>query len=511
MKQEKKLISYCKIMNLDVEIEDGFMLLEEREYCIVNDKELLFDEEMNFLPITDEEVYGFVYEFGGRWYTQEIDAETTMSELKYIGKAVTLLPNKSFLGIRSGYELRNGIGLYEEWIDKAKHLGIEALAICERTTLSGALLFQNACLAKDIKSIIGLTVPVQGEGVYDIKVYAKNFQGWTNLLKFSKIINLDEEITISEEFFIKNVEGLVVVADPKSMEFSHAPKCIDFYQLDTVRYLNSDKDRWYLNNLEKFLKSDLEPIRITDAFYLEKRDFVTREFLWNIAKSFDDKTDNQHFKTVDEYTRELIKLFEGGNESYIKLFRDAIDNEKKLVELCNFKYDTNTRHLPKYVMSEEESSRFNSNEELFMFLIRDGFKKRGVSSQKYIDRVKEEIRVLRKGDVIDYFLVLHDIVNYAKSEKILTGIGRGSAGGSLVSYLLGLIQIDPMDFNLLFERFLNTGRMGDLENYPSYIFEDEKGEKVELVEGTICKVLRNGVEENLFVHDVKEGDELLKY
>lgn len=512
MNQEKKLKEYCELMLLNIEIEDEILVLNEKEYFIIDSERELFDEELNFLPVSEYDVDGFVYEFGGRWYIHEKGEEVKLTELKYFNKALGKLPTNSFLGIRTGYELRNGMGLYKDWISKAKFLGCKTLGICERSTLSGALLFQGECQRNDIKPVIGMTIPVQGIEQFDIKIYAKNFRGWSKLLKFSAILNVDEEHSIAKEFLEKNSDGCFVVADPKSMNFEDMPSNVDFYQLETVKFLNPDKDAWFINNLEKFIKSDISPIAITDAFYLEQGDYITREYLWAIAKAFDDKTDNQYFKNKDQYAKELIQMFESTDKSWIKLFKEAIANEELVAQNCNFKYDTDTRHLPKYVMTEEESDQFETNEKLFLHLIKKGFKDRGITDSKYVDRIKEEIRVLKRGDVIDYFLVLHDIIGYAKKEKLLTGIGRGSAGGSLVSYLLGLIQIDPMEFDLLFERFLNDGRMGEFVDRPSFKITLENEEEIELIEGTLVRIINlAGVEEVVFVHDLQIGDDILKY
>ena len=513
MKEEKKLREYCEKMHLDCVIENRVLQLDGHNYQIVDEDTLLFDEEMNFLPsLEDEGCIGHVFEFGGRWYYQEYGEEVDLIELKYIGKAKTTIPTPSFLGIHSGYELRNGIGLYGDWIKKAKFLGTTTLGMCEKNTLSGVLLFQQACKKAGIKSVIGLSVTVQGKEKYDIKIYAKSFKGWTNLLKFNAEINLHEKVSVTEEFLNNNVEECVVIADPKTLSYENIPECVDYYQLETVNFLNEEKDKWFLSNLEKYMLGDIDPISITDAYYLEESEYVTREQLWAISKSYEDRTDNQFFKTKAEYAKELKMMFENGSDTWIDLFKEAVANEAEMIEKCKFEYDTNTRHLPKYKMTEEEAEHFDTNRELFLHLIRKGFKTRGIEDPKYIERVKEEIRVLEKGDVIDYFLVLHDIINFAKKNKLLTGIGRGSAGGSLVSYLLGLIQINPMEFDLLFERFLNDGRMGVLEDRPSFKFVGEDGEEIELKEGTLVRVKNlKGEEEVVFVRDVKEGMEILDY
>lgn len=510
MTKLENLLKYIRTMLLDAELSGNVLVIDNKQYLVLED-ELILDEDGEFAPITNEDVDGFVYEFGGRWYTQLQDEEFTLSELCYIGTAKEKVPTKSFLGIRSGYELMNGMGLYKDWIAKGKFLGCETLGICERNTLGGVLAFQNECKNNGIKSIIGMTVSVKGNDVFDLKLYAKNFQGWLNLLKFNEIINVDEKPFVELDTIKNNLEGLFVVVDPKSMNFKEDLD-YDYYQLETVQYLNEDTDRWFINNLESFLKSDKSPISITDAFYLEQRDCQTREALWIINKSFDDKTNNQYFKSKTQYAGELLNMFDKEDKSWIELYKTAQVNENELIQGCTFEYDTDTRHLPRYIMTEEESSQFDTNEELFLHLVKKGFKDRKVKdANKYLDRLKKEIEVLKMGDVIDYFLSLHDIIRYAKSKDMLTGIGRGSAGGSLVAYLLGIIQVDPLRFDLLFERFLNSGRMGKFEDRPLFILEDDKGNKIELIEGSLVKIKRNNSDMIVFVHELLEGDEIIKY
>ena len=235
------------------------------------------------------------------------------------------------------------------------NLGVESLGICEKNTLGGVLNFQNECKNANIKSIIGMTISVEGSQTYDVKLYAKNFQGWLNLLKFNTIINVDLKINVPVTTLENNKEGLFIVADPKSMDYNNVNELdVDFYQLDTVNFLNADRDEKYIDNLELFITSDIEPISITDAFYLESQDFKTRESLWTINKAFDDKTDNQYFKSKSQYAGELLNMFDSQDKSWIELYKKAIKNEAVLVENCNFSYDTDTRHLPSYIMTDEE-------------------------------------------------------------------------------------------------------------------------------------------------------------
>ena len=521
MKQVDRLRKYLtrKLIKFEIDEEKYLVITvngEEKEYFIVDEEATIGDAEFKFLPVSDQSVDGFVYSFLGRFYLQDSNVEEIqMNELIYINEAVQKIPTKSFLGVHSGYELLNGSGSYKDWIKKSKFLGVSTLGICEKHTLAGVLVFQNECQQNGIKSIIGMTIQVQGKEAFDIKVYAMNFQGWLNLLKFNSKINVDKETHIELEFLIENRLGLYIVADPKEMDFSEVETIsnhIDFYQLETATFLNEDKDKWFIDNMEKFINSDLKPISITDAYYLEKSEYEARESLWKIGKTFGDKTNNQYFKNKDQYAKELISMFETENTSWIELYKTASKNESRLVENCNFIYDTDTRHLPAYEMNEKEASEFSTNEDLFISLCTAGFKNKNFDNpEKYIDRLKEEIEVLKMGDVIDYFLILHDIVRYAVDKKMLTGIGRGSAGGSLVAYLLGIIHVDPLEFDLLFARFLNSGRMGHFEDRPNYIYENEDGDTIELAEGGLARVMRDGVEKILYCEDIKKGDKIIKY
>lgn len=520
MNKAKELVEYCNIMKLDYILEDGeeVFTINDKSYSIVDNDRILFDSELTFLPGEElvEDTVGWVYNFGGRWYLHEGIGEVKLDELVYKGKAKRKLPPGSFLGVHSGYELLNGLGTFKEWIKKAKFLGVETLGICEKNSLSGVLAFQNECIYGDIKPVLGMTLSVLEKGtlISEVKLYVKDLQGWANLLKFNSILNVDKKRGVEVSFLEEHLEGLFMVVDPKCTDFSKVSKMAKYYQLETVTFLSPEKDSEYINNLEKFIQSDLEPISITDAYYLEKRDAATREILWDLSKAYDYRTDNQYFKSKDEYAGELINLFESTERSWVSLYKRAVANENFLTENCNFKYDTDTRHLPKYIMTVDEASNFSTNEELFLSLIKAGFTKKGFNkkdTQIYIERLKIEISVLKQGDVIDYFLTLHDIVRYAKSESILTGIGRGSAGGSLVAYLLGIIKINPLDYELLFERFLNSGRMGLYEDRPLYKIELENGEHIELAEGALVRILRREREITVYIHELVNGDTIIKY
>ena len=512
----KKLKRYIEKMLLDITIENNILFIGDKGYKILDSDKIYFDNDFEWLPKLkhNEKLHGWVYFFMGRWYIHEDDgSDVSLNELKNIGKAVSKIPTENFIGIHSGYEILNGVGVYEDWIKKAKFLGVKNLGIVEKHTLSGVMDFQSQCKKADIKPIFGMTISIINEDGNDflIKCYAKDFVGWQSLLKFNKIIQVNEQVHIEQDFFENNRKGLITIMDPKTMSFEDIIPKTSLYQLDTVIFSSEDKDIEYINNLEKFIKSDLEPVLLTDAYYIEKDDWHSREVLWGIAKAYDDKSKNQYFKSHGQYAKELIKMFSPSDKSWVSLFGRAKDNLQEIVDNCNFEYDTTSRHLPKYKMTKEESEKFSTNEELFLFRIKEGLAKVKLEDkQKYIDRLKIEIDVLKKGDVIDYFLILYDIIQFAKREDILTGVARGSAGGSLVSYLLGITYINPIDFNLLFERFLNEGRIGAIVECDAYEIELDDDSKHILNEKSLVRVIRNNEELPIFIEDLEEGDEVIK-
>lgn len=461
-----------------------------------------------------DELDGSIFMMCGRFYIHNKEnTDFELIEIKNIGKAS--VQDNTFLGIRSGYELLNGMGTYKDWIQKAKFLGVKSLGICEKHTLAGALDFQEMCLSNNIKPIIGMTFAVDNQegGMFDIKAYAKNFQGWQNLLKINSAINVKEKPSISVDLLNSLSDDCYYIADPKSLDFKLVKRLgfkMDYFQLDPVNFLVEDKEDWYSKNLNTFIMSNIAPIMITDAFYIEQSDWEIREALWTIGKVFDEKTDNQYFKTKGESLKEFLTNFEDNDiEQGKTIFNLALKNEGIIADNCNFKYDTDTRHLPKYEMTAWESENFKTNEELFLHYVYKGLSNLSLDAEIYKERLLTEIDVLKAGDVLDYFLTKRDIMEYTRKNGMITGAGRGSAGGSLVAYVLGITQVDPVKYGLMFERFLNRGRMGEFLDRPSYIIDFEDGNIVELEEGTIIRVTRNGKEIVVYVHELKETDKFI--
>lgn len=468
----KNLINHLILNKIPytTEGEDRVKIDENIYFVIIPDEDgLLFSED--FILIADEQDCDrYAYCFGGEWYwdNKEDYDRPKMNLLKYIGSEVSDLKTNNFLGVRGAYEILNGSRMYSDWVEKSKFLQCKNLGICEKNTLAGLLKFQLECNKVDIKPVLGATYTIFNEKddlKYDLKFYVKNEDGWDSLLRINKEVNVINHKFITEDRLMEVIcEGLFIIVDPKSLIFEKISKrlkgVIDYFQLDTVEFTNNDKDKEYLENLRKYVKSGFEPIAITDAFYLDKEHSHIKRTLNSISGVHESDSDNQYFKGKSDYYNELDMLFNKEDESFFDLFELSLFNEQTLSDSCNFEVSLGKRFLPKYKMTEEEESKFENNEDLFWNLIETGLRNKiGNVTDIYLNRIETEFAVIEKGDVIDYFLILWDIINYARSQKILVGIGRGSAGGSLIAYCLDIIQLDPIEFDLLFERFLNEGRI----------------------------------------------------
>lgn len=469
----EELVKYLTLNKIKFAVDDpDFIYINEEFHALLvpNEKGVLFTER--FMLIVEEQFKiadKYVFNFGGRWYVESKATieKPQLTPLKYIGRSPSEIKTDAFLGVRGGYEILNGSSLYGDWSKKAKFLGVKTLGICEKNTLAGALKFQLECQKIGIKPVIGATYTVFRESEdfkYDIKVFTKDEEGWLNLLSLNKEVNVLNSKFVTEDRLMELTTGLFIIIDPKSIGFKQVDRrlksIIDFYQLDTVAYTNEERDKDYLENLKLFVRSDMKPISLTDAFYLDQNQSHIKRTLNSMSGVREPDSDNQYFKDKEDYSTELEQLFNFQDDSFFTVYAQALANENKVSEGCNFTVQLGGRHLPKYQMTEEEGANFATNEDLFWYLIEDGLKRKaGPDFNKYIERVEIEFKVINKGDVLDYFLILWDIIKYARTQDILVGIGRGSVGGSIISYFLDIIQLDPIEFNLLFERFINEGRI----------------------------------------------------
>lgn len=487
------ILEWCEKNHINVTetiTGEPWLYINETQFYIVSPIQIdneykLFDED--FRLILDEKDYKFIdkfnpdyflFSFGGQWYYSKVDSnKVELNLFKYFGKAKTEYDHKdyTFLGVHTGFELCNGSRLPEDWVKKAKFLGIKSLGICEFNTLAGSLKFQNACKKEGIKSIIGETITVKNkDNQYELKLFCKNEIGWKNLLNINTQINVINEKYVEDKFLVNHSDGLICVI-PCSIKLNDEfLKDIEimfpdnfYYQIDLVEFQSDEKDREHLLNIQHYItnytnkKKFVKPLLLCDSYYLEQEDYEYKHLLNKIGKiGFKYQSKDQHFKSLDEIIKQSEKI------NLNKITFDALENTKLITDQFDFKIDTSKLHLPKYEMTKAEKKQYKTNEDLFFGLISKGFEEKieGKIDDEdiYLKRLEFEIEIIKRGNLIDYFLILWDIINWCSDNNILTGPGRGSAAGSLVSYLLNITKLDPIKYKLLFERFLNEARLGSL-------------------------------------------------
>lgn len=484
---DDNLMSYDVISDFIVEIDGKTFELYKPAF-----DGALFDDDFNFVGVpaddarkgnsegsveTDCDYYAF--SFGGVYYMLPKGSENSVKliRLKYLGQANQEFPIQVFLGVHGQYELTSGSGTYSDWCKKAKFLGIHTLGICEKNTLAGALKFQEECQKNGLKSVIGMECTVLDEKNdyrFTVKVYVRNEIGWRDLLTINKFINCDNPKYIGLDDFRKITDGnenLILFLDPKTTDYDKLKGLkIDaaLYQLDPCEYVDNERDKNYLLNLRKFFNdSELIPAAAVDAWYLDEEYSCIRPRLHSIGGTTAYESNNQYFKTNDQYFMELAAMFpdsDAGVEKAYNRFEEAVQLLNDLADAMDFTIDVKKRHLPRYKMTPEESAQFETNEDLFWHLIDLGLERHPElldewGEEAIAERIDREVGVIKLGEAIDYFLITWDIINWCHRNGIMTGISRGSAGGCLVSFLLGITKLDPMRYNLLFERFLNAGRV----------------------------------------------------
>ena len=523
---DDNFISYEELGDFVLKINDRTYELFEPIKWDNDEKGILFDEEFHWAcDLTDYDYY--IFRFGSIWYSLEKGKEKNvkLERVKWIGKARLddeLFRISTYIGIHGPFELMNGVGLYDEWCKKAKFLGITSLGLCEKGTLAAAMKFQNACQKAGLRAIQGLEIKILNEQKdlkYTVKAFVKNSVGWSNLLKLNEIMNTEDSSFVSEEELEEYCDGLVFIWDPKTIAYKDIPKNLQeltsYYQLDTVIYEKNNRDREYLDNLKKFFKSDLKPVAMCDAYYIGKEWSPIKDKLNKLGKVPTHESHNQYFKNYQEYFEELSYLF-SDDEKFYETFENAISNLEEISFECNFVIETQVRHMPVYRMTDEEAQQYDSNVEMFEDLIFKGLEEHPEIFEKYSndvigERLEREMKVIEDGDVVDYFLTLRDITSWCRKNDILTGSGRGSGCGSLVSYLLGLNFVNPLDYDLLFERFLTTGRLIRHDKVEEVIINENSGKPITIKSSDFVRIFRGDEKMIVKAGELQEGDKLVDY
>lgn len=539
----------------DILVIPGFgrcLIQEDYEHIFKKDKEgePIFNSIENVAYLKADDINYIVFPFGERWFYVDINQELKSVQfkiLRYVGNSPSFEHNCEYypLGIHSGYELLNGSGLMPDWCAKAKFYGYKGLSVADKNTMAGSLDLQRSATASGLKYSFGYSLTVKvGENKVGVKIYSATQKGFRNLLRIQKAVGVDnvdtKEINIIE--LLQLAEGNSLVFDKwsgkwlsdNSESLEDFIKAYDgwvFFQVDVTEYRGDRMDSMLLQSqkayFDKFYLGDLEylhnvrPILIQDVYYLDKEDWRTKIVLNKMdIGSAHEQSYNQYLKTLDELYDEFRKVF---SDKYSDdVFYDMCEATADIIENATAAYDLTANYAPKYDLTDDEQSKYGNALNMFHELLEEGFQKLVPDGEEelYRERIEYEKYVIESTDNVDYFLIQRDELRWAQDNGILTGIGRGSAGGSLVLYLLGITCIDPIKYGLLFERFLlpercglaprkTTKYMGEMESEAYVELTLENGSTVRFDKDAEFLVIREGEEIVVYADELMENDDIV--
>lgn len=547
-------ITFKQIDDEVVEIEElGSMFLADLSgvQSVFKGQEgnLQFNLMENPEVLVEEGIYYVAFKFGHNYYYYDLREKFRFNILKYVGRRQVPQMNVEFvnLGIHTPYELLNGSGDIALWVRKAQYLGQKAIGICDRNTMAATLNLQKECAKAGIGHVFGysFTLEQAGEKV-SMKVYCQSQKGLKNLLRIQKEIMVDSGTnTISLPGLLTHAEGNVLVIGKLSSYWMEKnpdlvmllEKAFDkiYYQFDVTEYKAERIDvevlkaaQFFFNNFyvpeaNSFL---IEPILICDNYYLDRDDARSKIILNKIAAgAAHEQSDEQYFKDTDELYAMFRAIFDETKWNVEVLFRRMCRHTVEIAGKAVARFETGKMYMPRYIMRPNEITKYGTRHNMFLQLLAEELvaKIPVREHDRYQERLAEEIYIIESTNNVDYFLIQWDMVQEARRRNITIGIGRGSAGGSLVSYLLGIISIDPLQYDLIFSRFLVPERCGlnwideisiigeDIQINPDDIYVEAN------LNGRICHfhkdaeftIKRGGALMKVYADQLKSGDDIL--
>ena len=406
------------------------------------------------------------------------------------------------LHLHTEYSLLDGACRINELVKRIKELGQNAVAITDHGNMYGVINFYKACKKEGIKPIIGCEVYVAKRRLSDktpeldrhynhLVLLCENETGYRNLMKLVSVSWVDGyyyKPRIDIELLKKYHEGLIGLSACLAGEIPQA--LINNNYDEAKRIALRYKDIFGENNFflelqnhgireEVLIESsiirlskecDIPLVATNDCHYIRQEDSHLHHVLLCIqtAKTIKDElplafpTNQFYVKSEDE----MLQLFD----------KEAVENTQKIADRCSVEIEFGKLKLPAFDVPDNKDHLEYFRERCF-----DGLKKRYPNIDKSLtDRLEYEIDTVSKMGYTDYYLIVADYVNYAKSKNIPVGIGRGSGAGSLAAYCMGITGLDPLKYDLLFERFLNPERVS-MPDFDVDFCKDRRQEVIDYV------------------------------
>jgi len=407
------------------------------------------------------------------------------------------------LHVHTEYSLLDGANRIGPLVKRVKELGMDSIAITDHGAMYGVIDFYKACKKEGIKPVIGCEVYTAARTRFDkdarldsehghLVLLVKNNTGYKNLMKIVSAAFTEGfyyKPRVDMELLSKYHEGLIglsaclagdIPAAILSNNYDKAKKlAIQFENLFgkgnfylELQHNGIEEQKLVNQSLIKLSQETGIPLVATnDVHYLRKEDARAQEILMCIqtAKTIEDE-DHMQFETDELY----LKSPEIMQEQF-QHCPEAISNTVKIAQMCNVELEFGKLHLPRFDVP--------GNEDAFEYLKKQcmkGFERKYGNNPKLLERLNYELSTIKNMGYVDYFLIVWDFIRFAKENKIMVGPGRGSAAGSMVSYCLDITNVDPIRYDLIFERFLNPERISMPDIDIDFCFE-RRGEVIDYV------------------------------
>ena len=407
------------------------------------------------------------------------------------------------LHLHTEYSLIDGMIKVNLLADKAAKLGMPAIAATEQSNTFSAVKFYRAMIAQGIKPIIGSDLRVidaESKAEFNVVLLCQHFEGYQNLSKIISKSYMEGQKRgipyVNFEWIKENNEGLLAIDNAENGSFANSLLHSDesFIEKTCEKWTSLFPDRYYLelqriglkgqnNHISKAIeysgKLNIPVVATNNARFLNDDDFEAHEARVCIYQGYtlnDTRRPKQY--TEQQYIR--------SSEDMQELFSDipeAIENTVKIAQRCNIEFCLGENFLPNFVVNENETQdqRLISDAKTgLQKIIDDDDKITEEKSVDYYKRLDIEIDVVTKMGFSGYFLIVADFIRWAKENGIPVGPGRGSGAGSLVAYALDITELDPLEYDLLFERFLNPDRVS-LPDFDIDFCMDRRDEVIEYV------------------------------
>ena len=408
------------------------------------------------------------------------------------------------LHVHTEYSLLDGACRISSIMDRVKELGQTAIAITDHGVMYGCIDFYKAAKAAGIKPVIGCEVYVARRGMEDkifgvdnesfhLVLLCENEKGYENLCMlvseaFMRGFYIRPRVDL--ELLRKYHEGIIALSACLAGGVAHRLMEEDYEGAKAHALTLADifgPGNFYLELQDhgipeqKFVNQGLMrmaretglPLVITnDAHYLRKEDAAMQDVLLCVQTGKTvDEPNRMKFQTEEFYLKsedELRELFPGCEE--------AFENTMRIVDRCNVEFVFNQYHLPSFPVPEGYT-----NEAYFRKLCMDGFHERYADPpQSYMERLEYEIGVISRMGYVNYYLIVWDFIRFAKESGIPVGPGRGSGAASIVAYCMHITEVDPMKYELIFERFLNPERVS-MPDFDTDFCQERRGEVIDYV------------------------------